>query len=126
MVICFLANYNFFTDLYIKFSEKWDKTPSHYIEVQLICSIYHIRFGDYKKNFWKMRQIVLRSVPSIYKKKGGMYMKKNLESLFRELFYVVFEAALNWLYSSGHINILIAIAFFIIGYLVATFINKYF
>ncbi|EOY2823298.1 hypothetical protein ACP3DT_001725 [Listeria monocytogenes] len=53
-------------------------------------------------------------------------MKKNLESLFRELFYVVFEAVLNWLYSSGHINILIAIAFFIIGYLVATFVNKYF
>ncbi|EEW22120.1 mechanosensitive ion channel family protein [Listeria monocytogenes] len=55
-----------------------------------------------------------------------MYIKRNLESLFRELFYVAFEAALNWLYSSGHINILIAIVFFIVGYLVATFVNKYF
>lgn len=73
-----------------------------------------------------MQQILLRSVPNIYKKKGGLYIKRNLESLFRELFYVAFEAALNWLYSSDHINILIAIVFFIVGYLVATFVNKYF
>ncbi|AQP65679.1 hypothetical protein CAI90_07070 [Listeria monocytogenes] len=46
------------------------------IEVQLICSIYHIRFGDYQKNFWKMQQILLRSVPNIYKKKGGIVYKK--------------------------------------------------